>query len=38
MGTSIQMLQTHYEHVIMEMKGKELVKEVDLKEDRKSVV
>jgi integrase len=32
MGTSIQMLQTFYEHVLMEMKGKSLVKDVDLKE------
>ena len=32
MGTSIQMIQKHYEHVIMEMKGKDLVKDVDLKE------
>jgi integrase len=32
MGTSVQMLQTHYEHVLMEMKGGNLVKDVDLKE------
>ena len=32
MGTSITMLQKHYAHVIMEMRGKELVKDVDLKE------
>jgi integrase len=32
MGTSIQMIQKHYEHVIMEMTGESLVKDVDLKE------
>jgi integrase len=32
MGTSIRMIQKHYEHVILEMRGKDLVKDVDVKE------
>jgi len=33
MGVEVRMIQLHYAHVIMEVRGKELVKDGDLKDD-----
>jgi site-specific recombinase XerD len=33
MGVEVRMIQLYYAHIIMEMRGKELVKDGDLKDD-----